>query len=173
MAVDVLGQTLYRKVSAQLQRPLVKWRSEGVVHRQQRPVFVGDIRNRADVRDHQSRIARRLDVDQLRLRPDGLAHRLRIGRIYDGSFYVKLIVQKLVEQPVYRDIGHAGKDYMIAAFQQGEKQSRQGGHAAGKDDAVLSAFQRRQLFLQILLIDAPLRVYRFLPALLQFRSLGS
>ena len=154
VAIDVFGHALHHKVRAQLDGPLVEGRGKGVVHAQQCAVAVGNVRDGRNVRDHERRVARRLDMDELGVGADSRLHVGGIGGVDNGRLHAEFVVEQLIEQPVDRDVRHAGEDHMVALIQQREKQPAQRGHAGGQRDAVLPALERGDALLQVFLIRA-------------------
>ena len=116
VAVEILGQGVHHKVRAQLQGPLVQGRGKGVVHRQQRPVGMGDLRHGGDVRHAHGGVVRRLDMDQAGTGGNGLAHRVQIRHIHHHSIHAELFIEQLVKHPVDRHIAHIGVDHPVTGF---------------------------------------------------------
>ena len=71
VAADELGSRVNDDVGAVLDRPDQVRSAESVVDNHRKPIFVGDLRDRVDVRDIAVGIAQRLNVDCSRIYLDG------------------------------------------------------------------------------------------------------
>ena len=110
------------------------------------PLRVGDLRHAGNVGEHHQRIARRLDVHELRV---------RLHRRFDGGQVAGVDVldldavaaHDLVEEADGAGIHVARADDVVAGAQHGH-QRRDGRHAGGEGVAAGAAFERGQRRLQ-------------------------
>ena len=86
VAADKLGGGMHHDIRAVLNRPDQIRRTEGVVNHQRKPVPVGNLRNRVNVRNVAVRIPQRLQVNRPGILPDRLFHFLQVVGVHKGGF---------------------------------------------------------------------------------------
>ena len=148
MAVDVLRHGVDLDIRAQFSGPEAEKAAERGVHGEKRAVVVRQFRDRFDVSDLRSRIARILHVDQLRVGPDGGFYRFRVGCIYERDLYAVLSVQRFVEERFCGNVADLGHDRVISGLQKRGEYGRKRSHAAAENDAVFRVSEPAQLVLE-------------------------
>jgi hypothetical protein len=119
VAVEVLGRAVPDQVDAEVRRPLVDRRGEGVVGEGQHVVRAGQLRDGAQVGDLQQRIARRLHQDQAGLRRQRRLERLRVGLVDQAGRHAQPWQQ--VQQHRRRaPVGGSLPDHVISGRYQGQ-----------------------------------------------------
>lgn len=87
MAVDILGHTVHDNVGSVVKRVLDVWREEGIVHNDHNSMPVRNSSNGADIHQAQSRVAGRLNPDQLRLVGTDQVLNIQLDRRREGDVH--------------------------------------------------------------------------------------
>ena len=138
---EIFGRRVQHEIDAELQRPLVERRRESRVDQGLDPVPPADVGEALHIDDAIVGIGRRFTDQKPGRRPDRLFDRLIVARRHHRDFdavAVQSLGQKLPRAPV----GIIGHDDMGVMRQHRVQRRRHRRHAAGKEQAVLGAFQR-------------------------------
>ena len=143
---EIFRRRVQHEIDTELQRPLVERRCEGGVDESLHAVAPADVGEAFEVDDAVVWIGRRLADEQPRRRANRLLDRLIIARRHYRDFdavTMQHLGQKLPGAPV-RIVRH---DHMGIMRKHGVQGRRDRRHAAGEEQAILGAFQRRQFLL--------------------------
>ena len=147
VAVDELGHGVQDDVGAQVEGLLQVGRGEGVVHHQRAAVRVRDLGHRLDVGDLHGRVGGRLDVDQLRVRPQGLPHVRHVRRVHERGLDAEA-GEVLLDQAARRPVDRGRAHHVGALPQQRQVDDRDRAHARARGDAALAVLQLGDALLQ-------------------------
>ncbi len=147
VAADELGRRMDHDVGAPFDRAAQVRRRERVVDEQRQLVVVRDRCDGLDVEHVSGRVADRLGVERLRVRPDRCPPCIGVIGIDPRELDVHLAQQvlELVDRPA---VERGRRDHMIARLQQCEERGRLRGDTAGERDPAAAAFEVRHAFLE-------------------------
>ena len=140
MAVHVLGGAVNGDIGTQLQRPLVIRRQEGVIHRVNCAGFLGNCRNRCNIRAFHGRVGWCFGQYQACI----VTHRSRdlvgLRGVGESELDAKA-AQYLGAQAVSTTIGNVRNDCVVTGAQKGQHHALHRRHSGAKTNAVHATFQ--------------------------------
>ncbi len=146
VAADILRRGTGQDVDTVVERP-DQPDADGVVRHHGDPVFMGDFRNRLEVRHVQLRVADRFHVDRPRPRRDRLAERLRIARV-DEPDRPPQLGERVVEQLVGAAVEVVPRHDLVAQPRDRQQRERDGRLPRGDAQRGRSALDRGDALLE-------------------------
>ena len=146
MAAQIFGRRVEHEIDAELQRTLVIRRGESRIDQRFNPVPLADGGEALEIDDAIVRIGRRFADQQTSGRTDRLFDCLVVARRHHRDFDA-VAVQNLGQKLPRAPIGIVGHDHMRIVRKHGVHRRRHRGHATGKQQAILGAFQRGEFLL--------------------------
>ena len=149
VAVEVLGSTVDDRIDTQRKRVLIDRRGKSVVDDGQNAVAFPKRSHFGQINAMQQRIRRRFDVDQPRLRSQGLGEVRHVRP--PGKLHAEPR-QFAADQPHTAAVEIVLEDGVIARFEISKEQGGDRRHARAEDKRPLALFERCQLAVDDLLV---------------------
>ncbi len=147
MAVEVLRAAVQAQVEAALERAEVHRAREGVVDDGDEPAPPAEAHDLLEVRESEQGIAQTLHVEGLGVGPQGRRPGPRLAAVDEGAGDPEGR-QVLGDQVVRAAVEAVLHDEVIAGRQQRQQRRRDRGHAAGRDESGLAAFDGGELLMK-------------------------
>ena len=137
VTVDVLGDAVQHKVSAELENVLNRRRREGRVH-DHANVLSGNRLDGGNVRDLYYGVVGRLEINHLGVGLDGSLQRLKVGGVHKGGFNAHIGEVDRGDN-VRAAVNGGVENHMVAAFQKRDHHRADRAHAGGGSHGILAA----------------------------------
>ena len=145
MSTEIFCSRMHDQVDAKFHGPLIDRCTEGPVNDGDQVVLFRERRHFFQIHNAQGGVCGGLQMNELRVGPNGMSMLIVFRRIDESSFHAQFR-QPSTEKFRYAAIDVALRHDVIAAFDQGEDRGGDRGHSGGHGNRAQSAFKGCEVF---------------------------